>query len=248
MPCAPTIETMTKIGHIAWRELRAYFTSWVAYAVTSGWAFIGALAFFFAINISASSGNFQFSIVFANLVISFLFITPLITMRLLAEERNAGTMEMLFTSPLREWQVTLGKFFGAWIFTGCMMLLTLHLPFFATHYGSIDTGPIWGAYIALLCMSASFVSFGLFCSSLTESQVVAGFLTFGGLLISWMVGWLNQPEASPVVAFITRWSIFTHFAGMLQGAIDTADLVFFASVTILFLFATVRVLESRKWR
>ncbi|HVF10492.1 MAG TPA: ABC transporter permease [Abditibacteriaceae bacterium] len=239
---------MTKIGHIAWRELRAYFTSWMAYALIAGWLFIAGLSFFVAIQLSQSSGAFQFAIVFANLVVSFLLIAPLITMRLLTEERTAGTMEMLFTSPLSEWQVALGKFFGAWAFTACMMLLTAHLPFFATHYGSLDTGPVWGSYIALLCMSAAFVAYGLFCSSLTESQVVAGFLTFGGLLISWMIGWLNQPGASPTVSFIAQWSIFTHFSGMLQGAVDTRDLVFFASFTILFLFATVRVLESRRWR
>jgi len=239
---------MTKIGHIAWRELRSYFTSWMAYALIAGWLFIAGLSFFVAVQLGQSSGNFQFAIVFANLIVSFLLIAPLITMRLLAEERNGGTMEMLFTSPISEWQVTLGKFLGAWIFTGCMMLCTAHLPFFATHYGSIDSGPIWGSYLALLCMSAAFVAFGIFCSSLTDSQVVAGFLTFGGLLISWMAGWLNQPGASATVSFITQWSIFTHFSQMLQGAIDTRDLVFFASFTLLFLFATVRVLESRQWR
>ena len=239
---------MTKIGHIAWRELRAYFTSWMAYALIAGWLFIGGLAFSNALRASQTEGAFPFQIVFVNLIITFLFIAPLMTMRLLAEERNAGTMEMLFTSPLSEWQVALGKFFGAWFFTGCMMLLTAHLTFFATRYGSIDIGPIWGSYIALLCMSAAFVSFGLFCSSLTDSQVVAGFLTCGGLLISWMIGWLNPPGASPTVAFITQWSVFTHFSQMMQGAINTRDLIFFASVTLFFLFATVRVLESRQWR
>jgi ABC-2 type transport system permease protein len=239
---------MTKIGHIAWRELRAYFTSWMAYALIAGWLFIAGLAFAVAVQVGQAGGTFQLQSVFVTLIISFLFITPLITMRLVAEERNSGTIEMLFTSPLSEWQVTLGKFFGAWTFTGCLMLLTLHLPFFATRYGSIDTGPIRGSYFALLCMGAAFVAFGLFCSSLTESQVVAGFLTFGGLLISWMINWLNHPGAGPAINFIAQWSIFTHFSQMLQGAVDTRDLVFFASMTILFLFATVRVLESRQWR
>src|SRR5688572_4313012 len=147
---------MTKIGQIAWKELRAYFTSWMAYALIAGWLFIGGLSFFLAAGLGQSSGNFQFSIVFANLIISFLFIAPLLTMRLLAEERNIGTMEMLFTSPLSEWQVTLGKFLGAWIFSGCMMLLTAHVPFFATYYGSIGTGAIGGRYVALLCVSVAF--------------------------------------------------------------------------------------------
>src|SRR5688572_21244478 len=100
MACAPTIKTMTKIGHIAWRELRSYFTSWMAYALIAGWLFIGGLAFYRAVLDSPTSGNFQFFIVFVNLIISFLLIAPLITMRLLTEERTAGTIEMLFTSPV----------------------------------------------------------------------------------------------------------------------------------------------------
>lgn len=241
---------MAKIGHLCWKELKTYFTSWLAYAILAGWVFIASYAFAVVLVAAATVGNFYLAPIYQNFVVMLIFIAPLLTMRLLAEERREGTIEMLFTSPLTEWQVTLGKFLGALVFISVMALLTLHIPFFATRYGSIDVGPVWGGYIALLCLGAAAVAFGLFCSSLTDSQVVAGFLTFGGLLISWMLSWLGQSMTvqSDWVAFITQLSIYSHFERMLQGAIDSKDLIFFASVVLLFLFATVRVLESRRWR
>lgn len=241
---------MTKIGHLCWKELRTYFTSWLAYAVLAGWAFIAGYTFIMMLLAASSAGNYYLAPIYQNFVVMLIFIVPILTMRLLAEERREGTIEMLFTSPLTEWQVTLGKFFGGLAFIAIMGLLTIHIPLFSVRYGSIDLGPVWGGYIALLCLGAAAVAFGLFCSSLTDSQVVAGFLTFGGLLISWMLAWLGSNAAmqSDWVSFLTQLSIYSHFERMLQGAIDSKDLVFFLSVVVLFLFATVRVLESRKWR
>jgi ABC-2 type transport system permease protein len=170
-------------------------------------------------------------------------------MRLLAEEKREGSLEMLLTSPLTEWQVTLGKYLGALAFVGAMLLFTAHFPLFAFRYGSLDAGPVWGGYIALLCVASAFIAWGLFCSSLSDSSVLAGFLAFGGLLISWLLGWLQESaQTSDVAAFVVQLSVLTHVQPMLRGAIDTKDLVFFASLSFLFLFATVRVLESRKWR
>lgn len=245
---------MTKIGHIAWRELRSYFTGWMAYALLAGWLVISGLVFSILVTSYYTSqmfgqGSFSLPGLYSNMVVIMLFCAPLLTMRLVAEERNLGTVEMLFTSPVSEWQVALGKFLGGWAFIGVMLLLTVHFPFFATRYGSIDTGPIWGSYISLTCMGAGFVAYGLFCSSLTDSQVVAGFLTFSGLILSWMLNWVGQVSPdNALAAFVGQWSIFTHFQRMMEGAVDTRDLIFFISLALLFLFATVRVLESRKWR
>jgi ABC-2 type transport system permease protein len=243
---------MAKIGHICWKELKTYFTSWIAYAILAGWTFIGGLTFFLLLSAAASpgSGSFQIEPIFSNLVVMLIFIVPILTMRLLAEERKENTIELLFTSPLTEWQVTLGKFLGVWAFVGLMILLTSHFPLFSAKYGTMDFGPIWGCYLALLLVGAAAAAFGLLCSSLTESQVVAGFLAFGGLLVSWMLSWLGQRLGgqSDLIAFISQWSIYSHFERMMQGAIDTKDVIFFVSCVALFLFATVRVLESRKWR
>lgn len=240
---------MAKIGHICWKELKTFFSSWIAYAILAGWILIGGLTFMMLLQ-AAAMGNYQLDPIYRNLVVMLIFIVPILTMRLIAEERKEGTIEMLFTSPLTEWQVVLGKFLGAWAFVGLMIFATMHFPLFSARYGSIDFGPIWGSYLAMLCVGGAAVAFGLFCSSLTESQVVAGFLTFGGLLVSWMLSWLGAGMAgqSDVVSFISQLSIYSHFDRMMQGAVDTKDLIFFVSVIGLFLFATVRVLESRKWR
>lgn len=239
---------MTKIGLIAWREIRSYFTSWMAYALIGGWTLIAGLIFNFSLMQYEESGSFTLQGLLGFLLTMLLFITPLLTMRLIVEERNQGTLEMLHTSPITEWQVALGKFFGAWGFIWIMLLLTGHLLFFSLHYGSIDTGPVWGGYLALACVGAVFISFGLFCSTITASQVVAGFLTFGGLIFLWLLAYLGQsPSASDLSQFISQFSILSHLERMMLGAIDTKDLVYFVSMTVFFLYATVRSLESRKW-
>jgi len=240
---------MASIGYIAWKELRGYFTSWMAYVICAGWALLAGLTFASLLLASFLTGTFEITHVYTNLVIVLLFLSPLVTMRLIAEERSSGTLELLFTSPLTEWQVALGKWLGAIGFNLVLLVLTVHFPIFAIRFGNIDYGPVWGAYATLLCLSASFCAFGLFCSSLTDSQVVAGFLTFGGLLTSWMIAWPAQAAPdNDVAGFLAQFSIFSHFDTMLGGAIDSKDLIFFASICGFFLYATTRVLESRKWR
>ncbi len=238
---------MNKIGLIAWREMRGYFSSWLAYVLIAGWLLIAALTFLTILTFYDQSQVFSLDGLFGNLIVFLLFMAPIVTMRLIVEERSQGTLEMLLTSPITEWQVAIGKFLGGWGFIGLMLLLTTHFPFFATRYGSIDTGPVWGSYLALSLVGAAFVAFGLFCSTITASQVVAGFLTFVGLICSWMLGFFANPQASEWVQFIGQLSVFTHFRGMMSGAVDTKDLIYFASVTLFFLYATVRSLESRKW-
>jgi ABC-2 type transport system permease protein len=239
---------MNKIGVIAWREIRGYFSSWLAYVLLAGWLFMAGQNYWTSLGIFDTYGEYTLQGFFSNLIVVMLFIAPIITMRLVVEERSQGTLEMLFTSPITEWQVAVGKFLGAWGFIGIMLLLTTHVPFFANRYGSIDMGPVWGSYIALVVVGAAFVAYGLFCSAITASQVVAGFLSFGGLLFSWMLAIPAQvSRENDFAAFLGHLSIFTHFQGMMGGAIDTKDLIFFASVTLFFLYATVRTLESRKW-
>lgn len=242
---------MSTIGTIAWKELRAYFTSWIAYVICAGWTFLAAIMFDVTFRQAREMGgqNFTLAPMFGTLVVIFLFVTPLITMRLLADEKNTSTLELLFTSPVTEWQVVLGKWLGSLCFATILVALTGHFTAFSLKFGSMDIGPIAGYYVASLCLAATFCAFGLFCSSLTESQVVAGFLTFGGLLISWMLSsFVSTGTETGAVQILGELSILTHFRNMLGGTINTKDLVFFVSISFFFLLATVRVLESRKWR
>jgi ABC-2 type transport system permease protein len=237
---------MAPIGLLAWKEFKSYFTSWTAYVLMAGWLLVGGLLFTMLLR---QPQNFQVSAIFPFLITVLLFVVPLVTMRLIAEESESGTLELLFTSPLTEWQVTLGKFFGAWSFIGVLLVLTLHYVLAALRFGTIETGPLWGSGVALLCVGASFTAFGLFCSSVTRSQVVASFMTFAGLLLSWMLSFVAQSAPqNPLAVALGQLSVFSHFLPMLRGAVDTRDLVFFASLTFFFLYATTRVLESRRWR
>lgn len=240
---------MILLFHIAWKEIRAYFTSWLAYVLCAGWLLLSGLTFVSLLGANTPGAPFSLAPLYQNLIVILLFLTPLLTMRLIAEERAGGTFELLFTAPLSEWQVALGKWLGALIFCGFLLLLTLHFPYFVASNGAGDAAPIWGAYIALGCLMATFCAFGLLCSSLSESPVVAGFLTFGGLLLSWMLAFpaVASPD-SAIARVAAEFSVLPHFSRMLGGAIDTQDLFFFASLCGFFLFATTRVLESRKWR
>lgn len=240
---------MATIGHIAWKELRSYYSTWIAYAIMAGWLLVAGLIFGLVLQGSSMGGQFSVSPIFQNLIVILLFVAPMLTMRLISEERASGSLELLFTSPLTEWQVAIGKWLGAVSFTVTMLLLTLHIPFFALRYGSVDTGPLLGAYLALLLLGAAFCAVGVFCSSVTDSQVVAAFLTFGSLLGSWMLAWPSQAAPDSMVAgFLNELSLSSHFQRLLEGAVNSKDVVFFISVTFFFLFATVRVLESRKWK
>jgi len=240
---------MNSITQLFSKELRSYFTSWLAYVLLAGWLFLTGYIFVLLIVSSTIMPNFNLAPLFSNMMVFILFITPLVTMRLLSEEKSEGTIEMLFTSPLTEWQVTLGKFLGALLFMLVLVACTLYVPFFTFRYGSVDSGPVWGSYLSLICVCGASVAFGIFCSSLTESQVVAGFLTFGGLLGSWILNWVSQvaPD-NKWASLLSEISLYSHFQGMLGGAVDTKDLIFFLTFIFFFLYATVRVLESRKWR
>lgn len=240
---------MSSIIYLFSKELRSYFTSWLAYVLLAGWLFITGYIFVLLIVNSTRMPSFDLSPLFSNMMVLVLFIAPLVTMRLVSEEKREGTIEMLFTAPLTEWQVMLSKFIGALLFMTIMLACTLYVPFFTFRYGSVDGGPIWGSYLALFFVCGSAVSFGVFCSSLTESQAVAGFLTFSGLLGSWVLSWFQQvaPD-NKWASLVSQLSLSTHFQGMLGGALDTNDILFFLTFIFFFFYATVRVLESRKWR
>ncbi len=240
---------MATIGHIAWKELRSYYTSWIAYAILAGWLFVAGYILRLLLGSASTGGPFAIGAIFQNLIVILLFVAPMVTMRLVSEERSAGTIELLFTSPLSEWQVALGKWLGAVAFFASIILFTGHIAFIALRFGTLDTGPLWGSYLALIFLSMAFSAVGLFCSSLTESQVVAGFITFGALLGSWMLAWPQQADpGGTIAAFLGEVSLSTHFQRLCQGAVTTKDIIYFASITFFFLYATVRSLESRKWK
>lgn len=244
---------MTPTLTIAKREFRSNFDSPLAYVVIClGLIILGFLFFVMGGGFwQADRASMQRLFEWAPRGLSFL-IVPVVTMRLLAEERRSGTLEMLITLPVKDHAVILGKFMGAWGLVLLLVLSTALYPivmfWFPWNLGALDTGPVVSGYIGLVLYSAAAVSMGLLVSALTESQVIAFFVTFVLLFTLHFVGYMadtvHLEAARDVISFV---SFDTRLAPFSRGLINTRDVVFFASITVGCLMAAFRALERRKW-
>lgn len=238
---------MRNVITIARKEVKTYFSSWIAYAVIAGYLFISGFIFNRILIITAQQ-DFQFRWVIQNMAVTLIFVLPLLTMRLLAEEKSTGTLEILLTGPVTDWEVVLGKFFGCLGVFLVTVVLSFLFPLIVIHYGKPDLGPMFTSYIGFMLVGAAFIAVGVFGSSLTDSQVVAGFLSFGMLLILWIIDWGSSQASSKVGAVLEYLSVLKHLEDFVTGILSTTHVVYYLSFVWLFLFFSVRVLESRKWR
>ena len=177
----------------------------------------------------------------------FLFVVPAITMRLLAEEKKAGTIELLTTKPLHDWEVVAGKFFAAWALIALALLPTLIYYIMIAFLGDIDNGPVIGGYIGLLFMAGVYIAVGLLASSLTENQIVAFIV---GLLLMFALFLMDKvlifiPEF--MISVVEYLGIDFHFSNIARGVIDTRDVVYFLSLLGFSLYLSVISLGRRKW-
>lgn len=230
---------------IAQKELRAYFASPIAYVVIA--AFLAIMGFFFWLIVSLSR-EASLRGVFGNMAITLLFIAPALTMRLLAEEQRSGTIELLLTLPVRDWQVVLGKFLASLAVFALMLALTLYYPLLLLRFGDPDRGPIIGGYVGLLLLGGSFLAIGVFTSSLSRNQVVAALLGFGAMLILWLIDIAGRLLGPPVSDVVTYMSLSGHYFDFLRGIVDSKDVIFYLSVMAGFLFLSVETLQLRRWR
>lgn len=236
---------MTNVPTVFRREMNAYFLSPVAYVVIVVFLVVSGYFFQKALFITTEA-SLRYSLAISQFVLSIL--TPVITMRLLAEESKTGTIETLMTAPVTDFEVVFGKFLAAWGLYSVMLAPTLIYIAFLSWVGNPDIGPIISSYIGLILMGAMFVSIGLLVSSLTKNQIVAAVIGIVSLMILWVVGfyvagtegWFS--EALKYIGTFGHWDTFT------KGLVDTRDVVYYVSLTALFVFITVRVIESRKWR
>lgn len=178
-------------------------------------------------------------------------VIPVITMRLLAEEKRSGTLEMLITLPVKDSDVILGKYLGALGLVFVLIGATLFYPIAMFRWpwslGPLDVGPILSGYLGLILFSMAGVAIGLLVSSLTESQAVAFFITFFSLIVLWFVGSVAEDLGGWQGNALSYLSFQTRLAGFMRGLIDTRDLIFFVSITGLALVVAFRALERRKW-
>jgi ABC-2 type transport system permease protein len=236
--------TMHNILPIYRREIRSYFNSPVAYVVIV--VFLAIVGWFFSSNIflmNIASLRILFDIV----PLVFLFFVPAITMRLLAEEKKAGTLELLTTRPVRDVEIVLGKFLAAWTLLAAALLPTLLYVVTLLALGSPDLGPILTAYLGLMLMGGAYIAIGLFASGLTENQIVAFILSFlfvvALFLMDKVLMYVPEAFATPM-EFL---SIDYHFSNIARGVIDTRDLIYFGSLLGFGLYLATVTLERRKW-
>lgn len=235
---------MRKAWIVAKRELYAYFVSPVAYGVAA--AFLLLCGLFFVGGVAQwQDANLQS--LFASLSIVLLLIAPLLTMGLLSREQDQGTIELLLTAPLRDWEVVLGKFLAAYLFYLATIAVTvLYVPIVA-RYGTPDLGIIGAGYLGLALLGAALLALGLFTSALTRSQAVAAVLGVGIGVALWLLEAIGPVlgGAREVLAYLAPSG---HYYRFLEGVIDTRAGVYLASFTFVFLFLAVQVLEARRWR
>lgn len=226
------------------RELAAYFSGPIAYIVTGLFLLLSGILFFSAFFLQDRAELRRF---FGNLPILLSFFIPALTMRLFSEEKRSGTIETLMTLPVTELDVVWGKFAAAWISAVAMLVPTLSYVVTVALFGSPDPGPIVGGYLGALFLCAAFSAIGLFASSVTKNQIIAFFIAFGiSIVLSTMDVFLIFLPGS-IVDFLAYFSASAHFGSIARGIIDTRDLLYFVSVTLLFLVLTVEV-EQRERR
>jgi ABC-2 type transport system permease protein len=179
--------------------------------------------------------------------IVMLFLAPMVTMRLFAEENQLGTIETLLTCPVRDVEVILGKFLAAMTVFAVLLILTFAYPAFLSFQTSLEMGPIFTGYLGLLLLAAVFTSVGLFFSSMTENQIIAAALTFATLLVLWLTVAVVQSNmiTSGLSAFLRETSLIVRQGSFSEGLIDLGDMVYHLTITAFGLFLTVNVLDAK---
>ncbi len=231
---------------IAGKEFRSHLTSPMAYVVVG--IFLLLTGFFFT-NYLTSTSLADTSIrgfVEPGAVLLLLFAAVL-TMRLMAEEKKLGTWELLLTAPVRDTEVVLGKFLGTLGILAAMLVLTMYYPLLLLIFGDPDIGPIITSYIGLFLLGSAALAIGLFASSLTANQIVAAVVSGAILFALWFVGMAASYVSPAIGRLISYVSLSTYFPSFIVGVIDTRAVVFYLSVTALFLFLTIRSLETGRW-
>jgi ABC-2 type transport system permease protein len=238
---------MVNVPVITRRELSAYFLSPIAYVVLTAFALGHGIIFSIGIGPALDLGDTA-QRAFGLLLFLLIFVVPLLTMRLLAEEMHSGTIEPLMTAPVTEPEVVLGKFVGALLFAAIMMLpIGLEIAYLRL-LGPMDAGPLLSGFLGAFLLTAQFTAVGLFCSAVTRVQIASAIICFVSLLGFYFLGWLGQESELATVRVLRYISPPAHYLSFLRGIVDTRDVAYFAVTTVTFLFLTVKALELRKWR
>ena len=238
---------MTRAAVIAKRELSSYFFSPIAYVAMALFLLATGISFFDDFQPGQPAGMRS---IFEWMVWLLVFVVPVLCMGLLAQEWATGTIETLMTAPVQETDVVVGKFLGSLGFFTVLLAPTLFYVVLLRIYGRPELGPIVSGYLGILLVGALFIAIGLFCSSLTRSQIVAAVTTMAILVVVTILPWWVSGEATLPTFWrtVADQTVFRRYTDFSKGVIDVGNLVFFIATTAVFLFLTVKVLESRRWK
>ena len=227
------------------RDLRGFFTSPIGYVFLAIFLLISNY-FFYVINIQG--GYSILSYVFEQTLFVLLFLIPMITMRLMSEEMKQRTDQMLLTAPVRITDIVMGKYLAALMVFIIGLAGTLIWPLIITMFGDPAIYEIIGNYIAIIFAISTLIAMGLFISSLTESQIIAAIISFVAFLAIYMFGSMASAIDNPIISTILNWlSIFSRYKNIVAGLLPLDDIVYYLSVTVVFLFLTTRVIEKKRW-
>jgi len=231
---------------IAWKETKAYFSTPTAYIVGAMFLVLTGIFFVFDMTRPFAEASVRNFVSWANLFI--MFLAPLLTMRLLAEEQKLGTLELLLTSPVRDWEVVLGKYIASLAILLVAIAFTLYYVALLYIFGNPDTGPILSAYLGLILFGAAALAIGLMASSLSSNQIVSAVVGMGILLTLSFIDRIATIVQGLAADVLTGISMNAHFTDFSRGVLDTSHIVYYLSMAAVFLFIAVRSLETRRWR
>ena len=245
------------------KELSSYFRSPIAYgviaffALVTGFFFYAGVMSYLAQVLRMSMGgqaaplsvdDFVVRNVLGNTAVVGLFLIPMITMRLFAEEKRSGTIELLVTSPITDLEIIIGKWLAALVLYMVMLGMTLLNLMWLFAYGKPDWRPLSVGYLGLVLMGGSLLSIGTFVSTWTKNQIVAGVAGFGICLMLWVLEWTSSFSSSVGGRVAAYCSVLSHFDSFSRGVLDSKDIIFYLSMILFGLFLTARSMESMRWR
>ncbi len=238
---------MRNVWTITSRELQSYFVSPIAYAISA--LFLVLMGALFTLNLSFSQ-DASLRDTFNTMIFVLVLVSPALTMKLLAEEQRMGTIELLLTSPVQDWQVVLGKYLGALILFAVMLLLpTLYYVVLLFAFGSPDFAPIATSYLGMLLLGGSFLAIGVFASSLTQNQIIAFFACFVILLLLWIANAASSfGGVNRLTDALGYLAVTSHTDDFFRGVIDTTHIVYALSIIVVALFLATQTLQTRRWR
>ncbi len=254
---------MRNVLVICRKELNSYFASPIAYGLMAFFAAIAGYFFYVATAIFVARGmesqmmgrSFPMDVnewvirpVLMNVSVIGLFLIPMITMRLFAEEKRSGTIELLATSPVRDVEIIIGKWLAAVILYASILAISALDIAVLFLYGEPDLKPILVGFLGLLLQGAGLLAIGTFLSTLTKNQIIAGTATFAVCLLLWVFDWITAYETSTWAKVMSYMSVVTHFESFAKGVMDSKDAIYFITVAFFGLFLTARSLESLRWR